>query len=94
MGQTFLTIFWYFLAAVNVIAFVLMGVDKLKAKLHKRRIPEKVLFLFAIIFGGVGGTLGMYAFRHKTKHWYFAVFFPALAIVQIAVVVWMVSNGL
>lgn len=94
MGETFLKIFLYFLVAVNLVAFAIMGIDKLKAKGHKRRVPEKVLFLFAIIFGGLGGTLGMYAFRHKTKHWYFAIFFPALAIVQIAVVVWMVSNGL
>ena len=94
MGDTLLKIFLIFLVVVNIVAFIIMGVDKLKAKGHKRRIPEKVLFLFAIIFGGLGGTLGMYAFRHKTKHWYFAIFFPALAIVQIAVVVWMVSNGL
>ncbi len=35
------------------------------------------------LFGGLGGTLGMNAFRHKTKHWYFKYGFPALLVVQI-----------
>lgn len=70
-------------AAVSIAAFVLMGVDKKKARTRQRRIPERVLFIFAIMGGAVGGTLGMYFFRHKTKHWYFAVFFPLLAMAQL-----------
>ena len=88
MSETLISVVWYAVAAMNVIAFVLMGVDKIKAKMDKRRIPEKVLFLFAILFGAIGDTLGMYSFRHKTKHWYFAVFFPALAILQFALLVY------
>lgn len=88
MSEAMITAAWYIVAAMNVIAFILMGVDKVKAKLDKRRIPEKVLFLFAILFGAIGGTIGMYSFRHKTRHWYFAVFFPALAILQLALLVY------
>lgn len=88
MSETLITAAWYIVAAMNIIAFILMGVDKVKAKLDKRRIPEKVLFLFAILFGAIGGTIGMYSFRHKTRHWYFAVFFPALAILQLALLVY------
>lgn len=88
MSETLITAVWYAVAAMNVIAFVLMGVDKIKAKTNARRIPEKVLFAFAILFGAIGGTIGMYSFRHKTKHWYFAVFFPALAILQFALLVY------
>ena len=88
MSETLISVVWYAVAAMNVIAFVLMGVDKIKAKMDKRRIPEKVLFLFAILFGAMGGTIGMYSFCHKTKHWYFAVFFPALALVQFALLVY------
>ena len=88
MNETMITAVWYIVAAMNIIAFILMGTDKIKAKLGKRRIPEKVLFLFAILFGAIGGTIGMYSFRHKTKHWYFAVFFPALAILQFALLVY------
>ena len=67
------------LAAFSVIAFVLMGIDKAKARRGSRRIPEKTLFLFTLLGGGIGGTLGMHVFHHKTRHWYFAVFFPLIA---------------
>lgn len=78
------------LAAFSVIAFALMGIDKGKARRGARRIPEKTLFLFTLLGGGIGGTLGMYIFHHKTRHWYFAVFFPLIAIVQIALYIWLV----
>ena len=71
------------LAVMNVLAFALMGVDKLKAKKGAWRIPEKTLFLVTALFGGLGGTLGMTFFRHKTKHWYFKLGFPALLVIQI-----------
>lgn len=69
---------------MSVLLFILMGVDKLKAKLNHRRIPEATLFMFAILGGAVGGTMGMLSFRHKTRHWYFAVFFPLLALVDLS----------
>lgn len=82
----------YILIAVNVIAFALMGIDKHKAKRHLRRISEKTLFAAAILFGAVGGTLGMYVFHHKTKHWYFKLFFPLLAVLQTALLVWRIKT--
>ena len=78
------------LAAFSVISFALMGIDKSKARRGARRIPEKTLFLFTLSGGGIGGTLGMYMFHHKTRHWYFAVFFPLIAIAQLALYVWLV----
>jgi len=72
------------LAVTNLLAFVLMGVDKAKAKNHAWRIKETTLFLFPVLGGAVGGCLGMWAFRHKTKHWYFVVGFHALAVLQLA----------
>ena len=71
------------LASMSLISFVLMGCDKLKAKQHKRRISEKCLFGFALLGGAVGGSVGMYLFRHKTKHWYFKLFFPLFALLQL-----------
>ena len=72
------------LIVMNLLAFALMGIDKMKAKSGAWRIPEKTLFLVTALFGGLGGTLGMSFFRHKTKHWYFKLGFPALLVVQIA----------
>ena len=71
------------LVVMNLLAFALMGIDKAKAKAGAWRIPEKTLFLVTALFGGLGGTLGMTFFRHKTKHWYFKLGFPALLVVQI-----------
>lgn len=78
------------LALMSLILFIMMGADKKFAKKHARRIPEARLFLFALIGGALGGTLGMYTFRHKTKHWYFALGFPLIAAVQLAAVVWLI----
>ena len=73
----------YFLA-INIVLFVVMGVDKYRAIRRRWRIPEAMLFILALVGGACGGTVGMYSFRHKTKHWYFAVFFPLLALAQLA----------
>ncbi len=73
------------LAVLNAISFCLMGYDKRCAKEGKWRVPEKTLFIATACFGGLGGVLGMFLFRHKTKHWYFKLFFPLLLLIQIAV---------
>lgn len=74
---------------MNVIAFLLMGVDKRRAKRGAWRVPEKTLFLVTALMGGIGGTAGMFFFRHKTKHWYFRIGFPALAVLQVALTVYL-----
>ena len=79
-------IVWVTIAVMNLLAFALMGIDKMKAKAGKWRIKEATLFLVTALFGGLGGTLGMFVFRHKTKHWYFKLGFPALLAVQIVLV--------
>ncbi len=79
-----LTAICVILLVMNLLAFALMGIDKMKAKAGAWRIPEKTLFLATALFGGLGGTLGMAFFRHKTKHWYFKLGFPALLVIQIA----------
>jgi len=79
--------FWAFAAVMNLCGFILMGRDKRLAKQHRRRIPEKTLFAAAALFGSAGSLLGMYAFRHKTKHRAFLLGMPALLVVQIAAVI-------
>ena len=73
------------LTVMSAVLFLTMGADKSRAKSHCRRIPEARLFLLALLGGAVGGTLGMWVFRHKTRDWYFAVFFPLLAAIQLYV---------
>ena len=75
-----------YLAAVNITAFILYGADKKKAKRGQWRIPEKTLLGIAAIGGSDGAILGMFLFRHKTKHWYFRYGLPAILIVQLALV--------
>lgn len=79
-----------YLLAINLVAFTAMGLDKRKAEQHKWRIPEIRLFLYVILGGGIGGTLGMSMFRHKTKHWYFKLFFPLIAIVEYAAIIFII----
>ena len=71
-------------AVMSVIGFALMGIDKSRAINRKWRINEATLFLIALFGGGIGSTLGMFFFRHKTKHWYFRLFFPLFAAAQTA----------
>ena len=74
----------YYLAFMNLLLFVLMGVDKAKAKRGSRRVPEATLFFLAVVGGSLGGMLGMAAFRHKTLHRSFRVGFPVILIAQLA----------
>lgn len=67
---------WVFLW--SAVLFSLMGIDKHKARNGKYRIPERSLFLFALLGGAFGGWIGMLVFHHKTKHLYFKIFFPLL----------------
>lgn len=81
---------FYPLLAVNTISFFMMMRDKHLARQGKWRISEKNLFLWALCFGAVGGTLGMFAFHHKTKHPKFRLGFPLLAVVQVVLVILLV----
>ena len=85
---------WILIAVgiLNVISFFLMALDKRLAYRRRRRIPEKVLFLSALLFGALGGTAAMWIFRHKTKHWYFRLFFPLLVVAQAAVLAYAISR--
>lgn len=77
------------LAAMNLIALCLMASDKARARKHRRRIPEKVLFLPAVLGGAAGGWAGMYLFHHKTRHWYFVLGMPLLLACHVALAVWL-----
>ena len=71
------------LLVTNLISFILMRHDKRCARQGKWRVPEKTLFLLAIIGGSIGAIAGMYLFHHKTRHWYFVIGMPAILVIQI-----------
>ena len=75
-----------YIIVMSFITFIIFGVDKKRARRHEWRISEKVLFALAIIGGSIGAIIGMIAFHHKTKKWYFRIGMPVILAVQIAVV--------
>lgn len=81
-----------YVSLVNVIGFILMGLDKWKAKNRQWRIAERTLFGIAIVGGSLGCWLGMYTFRHKTKHWYFVVGMPLIFVVQALSILFLTFN--
>ena len=84
---------WAWLAVVNLVTFLAFGLDKWKARRkvqHEsvRRVPEKTLFLLAVLGGSLGALLGMQVFHHKTLHRSFRLGIPAILICQLAAAVW------
>ena len=77
-----------YLLLINLLGFVLYGVDKAKSKGRGRRIPERVLLWVARLCGGLGCWMGMMLFRHKTKHDRF------MALVPLWTVLWAVVLAL
>ena len=82
------------LLVLNTFSFFLMRHDKQCAKKNRRRVPEKTLFLAAAGFGAFGGTLAMFLFRHKTRHWYFVLFFPLMMLIQAGIIGYLFGSGM
>lgn len=78
--------------AVNVVSFIVMGVDKRKAIKRAWRIPESTLFVLAIIGGSIGSVIGMHLFHHKTRHWYFLYGMPVILALQIILILTLVFS--
>lgn len=74
-----------YLVIINIAAFILYGIDKHRARNHQWRISEASLICAAVLGGSVGALLGMFVFRHKTKHLKFLIGVPLILILQIAV---------
>ena len=73
----------YYLVTINIIAFAMMGIDKIKAKVGMWRISEAALFIVAILGGSIGANFGMYVFRHKTMKFIFVVGMPIVLLIHI-----------
>lgn len=79
--------FIIYLIIINIVTFFAMWIDKRKAKKGKWRISEGALFMLAILGGSIGGIIGMYTFRHKTKKPRFTIGFPAILIIEILIII-------
>ena len=78
-----ITLIIIYFVVMNIIGFVIMGIDKRKAIKRLWRIPESVLFIIAIIGGSIGCIFGMQVFRHKTRTWNFVYGMPFILLLQI-----------
>ena len=81
----------YYLLAVNVLTFIVHGVDKWKAQRGRWRVPEATLMGLAALGGSVGAWLAMQLFRHKTQKKKFRYGVPALFVLQVAAVLFYLN---
>lgn len=85
MEQITMEIMVMYSALVNIFAFILMGIDKQRAKSHRWRISERSLLGTAFLGGALGTLIGMYVFHHKTKHLTFKIGVPSMLILHFAI---------
>ena len=78
-----------YLLIINLTGFLLMGMDKKRARKDLWRIPEKTLFITALLGGSIGSIIGMRHFRHKTKHTSFVIGMPCILFVQVALILFL-----
>mgnify|MGYP002555544562 FL=1 len=76
-----------YLAAINVITFIMFGADKARAAKGRWRISESALILAALLGGSIGALAGMRIFHHKTRHRKFTVGIPVILALQIILMV-------
>lgn len=82
-------IFNYYLILINIIGFILILVDKIKACKNKWRIKENTLLFISIIGGSIGELISILIFHHKTKKNKFIIFIPLLILIQIIIYLYL-----
>ena len=85
-------VFSYYLIFINIVTFLVYGIDKWKAKQGSWRISEATLLMLAVIGGTIGALLGMQVWRHKTMHKKFKYGLPLILLAQIALI-YLISNN-
>lgn len=84
-------VLWIYIVGINVVAFLLYGLDKQKARMNRWRIPEKVLLGLAFAGGSIGAYVGMKTFHHKTHKTKFSVGVPLIFIAETALLTFCVN---
>lgn len=83
----------FYLLIINALGFLLMLVDKWKARKNRWRVRESTLLLIAALGGSVGSLAGMYLFRHKTRHLKFTLGIPLILAGQCIAAVLIMALG-
>ena len=78
-----------YIIILNILGYLIMYIDKRRAKKQQWRISEQTIFLITFLGGGIGTTLGMYTFRHKTKKIKFIIGLPLITIIEIVVIIYI-----
>ena len=86
-------VFWIGILILNVVTFFVYGIDKFKAKKSLWRIPESTLLILAAVGGSVGAYLGMKVWHHKTLHKKFSLGVPAILLLHLALLVYILSSS-
>ncbi len=81
-----------YLIVINIVGYVIMGIDKHRARMNQWRVKENTLFFIAIIGGSAGSILGMQYFRHKTKHNRFIFGMPLILLLQIVLIIYLFNK--
>ncbi|MDD4460931.1 MAG: DUF1294 domain-containing protein [Eubacteriales bacterium] len=89
-GTMWLIFAWLFI--INLVAFVLFGIDKRQAMIQRRRLPESLFFVLAWLGAVPGLWFGMQAYRHKTRHARFRFGLPLILLIQLAALIWWLSR--
>jgi uncharacterized membrane protein YsdA (DUF1294 family) len=76
----------YYLIIINIVTFLVYGIDKWKARKTMWRIREASLLMLAVLGGSIGAWLGMKVWHHKTQHKKFRYGIPAIIIIQLVII--------
>ena len=76
----------YYLVIINIVTFLVYGIDKWKARKAKWRVREASLLMLAVLGGSIGAWLGMKVWHHKTQHKKFRYGIPAIIIIQLGII--------
>lgn len=86
--------FLIYIFIINIFGIIIIKYDKIQAKNNNYRVSEKTLFIIALLLGGIGVYIGMYKFRHKTKHVKFTVGIPIVILFNIFCIYYLFSHVL
>ncbi len=89
--QLYTSYMWIYLLIINVVNFVLFGVDKKRARKREWRIPESALLFISLLGGALGGIIGMNFYKHKTKKMKFTIAMPIILILNIIIIQYLLA---